>query len=444
MKKKLSAVLTFILAFCLSVPVFAAGPSDYPQGPISADAKDTKFTIAKNYVKLDGTTAAEQFPNETLQFKATCKAAPMDLNKAPELTVDPVTVGKVSDNEIVVTVPAYTIPGKYNYEIKEIAPSKQDPKDEDSAGVLYDDGSVFIQVVVKYDGAQLNKYITVTSNDNSIGAGNELNQGNANKKGDFKNRYLLDGEIDPNPDPGKPDPKPNPNPIPGPDPGPTPDPDPITPIPDPEHPGEAPSETELAKFKIMKQVRGPLKNDQADFGVTVTLKSKKPVRSDISYGLGTIKDTAWAKSGDKYTTTIEIKLKDDQTVTFSGVPAGVEYTVKEHAKHSGKLTGDNLNTPDEGYTTSYYGGGEPVNNPTSVNPALVNYGADNQATGEVGYDENNNIIIVNNKGMNNEDSEMVKPNTGIRLDVLPYFLILALVILGAVVMIAKSRRRREE
>ncbi len=241
----------------------------------------------------------------------------------------------------------------------------------------------------------------------------------------------------------------------------------------------------------MKQVRGPLKNDQADFGVTVTLKSKKPVRSDISYGLGTIKDTAWAKSGDKYTTTIEIKLKDDQTVTFSGVPAGVEYTVKEHAlgtikdtawaksgdkytttieiklkddqtvtfsgvpagveytvkehaKHSGKLTGDNLNTPDEGYTTSYYGGGEPVNNPTSVNPALVNYGADNQATGEVGYDENNNIIIVNNKGMNNEDSEMVKPNTGIRLDVLPYFLILALVILGAVVMIAKSRRRREE
>ncbi len=74
------------------------------------------------------------------------------------------TVGKVSDNEIVVTVPAYTIPGKYNYEIEEIAPSKQDPKDEDSAGVLYDDGSVFIQVVVKYDGAQLNKYITVTSN----------------------------------------------------------------------------------------------------------------------------------------------------------------------------------------------------------------------------------------------------------------------------------------
>ena len=47
MKKKLSAVLTFILAFCLSVPVFAAGPSDYPQGPINADAKDTKFTIAK-------------------------------------------------------------------------------------------------------------------------------------------------------------------------------------------------------------------------------------------------------------------------------------------------------------------------------------------------------------------------------------------------------------
>lgn len=444
MKKKLSAVLTFILAFCLSVPVFAAGPSDYPQGPISADAKDTKFTIAKNYVKLDGTTAAEQFPNETLQFKATCKAAPMDLNKAPELTVDPVTVGKVSDNEIVVTVPAYTIPGKYNYEIEEIAPSKQNPKDEDSAGVLYDDGSVFIQVVVKYDGAKLNKYITVTADGTTVGAGNDKTQADAKKKGDFKNRYLLDGEIDPTPDPGKPDPKPNPNPIPGPDPGPTPDPDPITPIPDPEHPGEAPSKTELAKFKIMKQVRGPLKNDQAEFGVTVTLESKLPVKSDISYTGGTITTGNWSKDTGKYTTTITLTLKDDQTVAFSGVPAGVKYTVKEDAKHSGPLTGENLNTPDAGYTTSYYGGGTHVNNPTSAKPEEQNYGAYNQATGEVGYDNNNNIIIVNNKGMNDEDKDMVKPNTGIRLDVLPYFLILALVILGAVVMIAKSRRRREE
>jgi LPXTG-motif cell wall-anchored protein len=46
--------------------------------------------------------------------------------------------------------------------------------------------------------------------------------------------------------------------------------------------------------------------------------------------------------------------------------------------------------------------------------------------------------------MNDEDSDMVKPNTGIHLDSLPYIMILALVVLGAGMMIVKSRRRREE
>ena len=48
-----------------------------------------------------------------------------------------------------------------------------------------------------------------------IGAGNDNTQDNGNKKGDFKNKYLLDGEIDPeSPDPNQ---EPNPNPIPTPE-----------------------------------------------------------------------------------------------------------------------------------------------------------------------------------------------------------------------------------
>lgn len=280
MKKKLSALLAFVLAFCMSIPVFAA-PSDYPTTGDPANT-ETTFVIEKNYVKLDGTTQMDKFPAETLQFESTCIAAPVEKTTAPKLTVAPLAVTGVKQ-DITVTVPTYTVPGKYNYEIKEQSPAAQTPGAKDTAGVVYDKESVYVQVVVKYDGADLKKYVTVTSKDAGIGAGNDKNQTNGNKKGDFKNKYLLDGEIDPI----YPDPNPDPNPIPDPTPG---EPDPITPIPDPENPGKDPSPTELAKFKVMKQVRGPLASRDQEFDVTVNLSSSKPVRSDITYtGGGTIK-----------------------------------------------------------------------------------------------------------------------------------------------------------
>lgn len=433
MKKKLSAVLTFILAFCLSVPVFAA-PSTYPTvGELAT--QETTFTIAKNYVKADEKTPVDKFPAETLKFEAVCKAAPMILDNAPKLTVNDLTVSGVN-NDIVVNVPAYSVPGKYNYEIKEQSPSVHTPGSKDTAGVVYDEKSVFIQVVVKYEGKDLKKYVTVAADGTTIGAETDTAD-DGKKKGDFKNKYLLDGEIDPT-DPDKPTPNPNPDPDPD-------KPDPIHPIPGPD--GQDPDATEQAKFKVMKQVRGPLANHEQMFDVTVTLTSQKPVRSDITYTDGIIKkvgaDSGWTGDDAKgYMATVALSLKDDQTVVFKGVPAGVTYTVKEDEKHSGKLTDQNLNDPSTGYTTAYYGGGTKLNNPTDADPK--NYGAGLSASGTVGKDTNNNIIIANSKGMNDEDKDMVKPNTGIRLDVLPYFLILALVILGAVVMIAKSRRRREE
>lgn len=438
MKKKLSALLAFVLAFCMSIPVFAA-PSDYPTTGDPANT-ETTFVIEKNYVKLDGTTQMDKFPAETLQFESTCIAAPVEKTTAPKLTVAPLAVTGVKQ-DITVTVPTYTVPGKYNYEIKEQSPAAQTPGAKDTAGVVYDKESVYVQVVVKYDGADLKKYVTVTSKDAGIGAGNDKNQTNGNKKGDFKNKYLLDGEIDPI----YPDPNPDPNPIPDPTPG---EPDPITPIPDPENPGKDPSPTELAKFKVMKQVRGPLASRDQEFDVTVNLSSSKPVRSDITYtGGGTIKKvgTGSGWTGDDasgYTATVTLQLKDDETVVFRGVPAGVTYVVYENPRHIGKLDENTLNDSSRGYTVAYYGGGSAVDNPTPDNPG--EYGKNNYATGTVGKDKNNNIIIANSKGMNTEDVDMVKPNTGITLDSMPYILILALVVLGAGMMVIKSRKRREE
>lgn len=436
MKKKLSALLAIVLAFCMSMPVFAA-PSDYPTTGEPANT-ETTFVIEKNYVKLDGTTQMDKFPAETLKFESTCIAAPVETTTAPNLTVAPLEVNGVKQ-DITVTVPKYTVPGKYNYEIKEQSPAAQTPGAKDTAGVVYDKESVYVQVVVKYEGADLKKFVTVTSKDAGIGAGNNNTQADGNKKGDFKNKYLLDGEIDPI----YPNPDPDPNPIPTPDPE---DPDPITPIPDPDT-GKDPSPAELAKFKVMKQVRGPLASRDQKFDVTVQLSSSKPVRSDITYNGGTIKKVGEGSdwTGDDtsgYTATVTLQLKDKETVVFSGVPAGVTYVVYENSQHIGKLDENTLNDPSRGYTVAYYGGGAKVNNPTPETPG--EYGKNNFATGTVGKDTNNNIIIANSKGMNNEDSDMVKPNTGIRLDSLPYMMILGLVVLGAGVMVVKSRKRREE
>lgn len=443
MKKKLSALLAIVLAFCMSVPVLAA-PSDYPTKGDLANT-ETTFTIEKKYVTNDKNTNAAQFPSETLQFESVCTAAPMTpLTTAPNLTIAPLTVDSNPD-DIVVNVPIYSVPGKYNYEITEQSPSQHTPDSKDSAGVVYDKKSVFIQVVVKYDGIDLKKFVTVAADGTTIGNGNNDTQDNANKKGDFKNKYLLDGElITPDPTPG-PTPNPGPNPTPDPD----KDPDPITPIP-PEGGGVTPDKAELAKFKIMKQVRGPLASQDQLFDVTVTLTSEKPVRSDITYkgaANGTIKKvddgSDWTGNANTgYTATLNLQLKDGQTVVFSGIPAEVTYTVQEDSKHIGKLDEATLNDPSKGYTVAYYGGGNKINNPTDEIPG--DYGINNAATGTIGKATNNNIIIANSKGMNNEDSEMVKPNTGLHLDSLPYIMILGVVVLGAGMMLVRSRKRREE
>lgn len=458
MKKKLSIILAFVLAFCISIPVFAE-PSKFPTDGDPANAEST-FIIQKKYVKLNMTDSSQEFPAETLNFEAVCTAAPMEVGKAPVLTVDPLVVANVT-SDITVHVPEYTVPGKYNYEITEQSPSVHTPGSKDTAGVVYDKKPVCIQVVVKYTKdknepvSTLKKFVTVAADGTTVGAETNTND-DTTKKADFKNKYLLDGEKDPEypvitPTPGQPTPDPDPNPVPSPGPD-NPDPDPIpTPKPDPEEEGKP--DVAKAKFKVMKHVRGPLASRDQKFTVKVTLNSDKPVRSDITYtggADGTIakvdaQSSGWT-GGDKngYTAEVTLQIKNGDVVKFSGVPAGVRYTVKEDNKHIGQLTEDNINNPEAGYTVSYYGGGEKLDNPTKDNAPEKGYGANLEATGILGYNTNNNIVISNSKGLNTEDEDMVKPNTGISLDSLPYIIILCLVIAGAGMMLVKSRKRGEE
>lgn len=436
MKKKLSLILAVVLSFCMSIPVLAA-PTNYPTDGSDA-GRTSEFVIEKKYVKNDGTTSVDRFPDEILKFTTTCTAAPMDPATAPALSVADLQVTNVTNN-ITVTVPAYTVPGKYNYEIKELSPAEYAPGSKDTAGVVYDKASVFIQVVVKYDGGSLKKYVTVAANGDFVGAETDTSN-DATKKADFKNKYLLDGEVDPDlPEPQEPDPNPVPTPQPE-------DPDPVKPVPDSEKP------VEKAKFKIMKQARGPLAGKE-QFEVHVTLQSEKPVRSDIICNdgeehviskVGSANSSWTGTDATGYTAAVTLQIKDDEVVEFKGIPAGVKYKVQEDPKHIGQLTESNINDTTTGYTVAYYGGGTKVENPTVDKPADKDYGRTLFASGTVGSDTNNNIVISNSKGANNEDSDMVNPNTGINLETLPYVVILGLVIIGAGMMFVKSRRRREE
>ena len=76
MKKKLSLILAVVLSFCMSIPVLAA-PTNYPTDGSDA-GRTSEFVIEKKYVKNDGTTSVNRFPDEILKFTTTCTAAPMD------------------------------------------------------------------------------------------------------------------------------------------------------------------------------------------------------------------------------------------------------------------------------------------------------------------------------------------------------------------------------
>ena len=189
------------------------------------------------------------------------------------------------------------------------------------------------------------------------------------------------------------------------------------------------------------------------FEVHVTLQSEKPVRSDIICNdgeehviskVGSANSSWTGTDATGYTAAVTLQIKDDEVVEFKGIPAGVKYKVQEDPKHIGQLTESNINDTTTGYTVAYYGGGTKVENPTVDKPADKDYGRTLFASGTVGSDTNNNIVISNSKGANIEDSDMVKPNTGINLETLPYVVILGLVIIGAGMMFVKSRRRREE
>ena len=158
-------------------------------------------------------------------------------------------------------------------------------------------------------------------------------------------------------------------------------------------------------LSITKKVTGDQGDVNKPFNVTVTFTAPAGtvVGSDITYNGGKI-DAGWSD-----TTSVTIAIKNGETVTFTNIPDGVTYSVKE-ADYSA-----------EGYTTSY-----------SYDAADAEDAAD--AAGAVGgiTDDLDAVTITNTK--------TTTPDVGVKLEDVPFLMLL----LGAgafAALLAMKKRR---
>lgn len=156
-------------------------------------------------------------------------------------------------------------------------------------------------------------------------------------------------------------------------------------------------------LKVKKQVTGILGDKTKEFivKVTFTAPEDKTVKSDITYVKGTETKKISADSWKDGSVTEEITIKDGETITFSNIPYGVSYAVKEN------------DYTDDGYDTEYQ---------TSFN--RLEWKVDSVTSDPV-------ITIDNYKG-----GEI---DTGVYTDNMPYVMLLGIVVLAGAVMLMKRR-----
>lgn len=182
------------------------------------------------------------------------------------------------------------------------------------------------------------------------------------------------------------------------------------------HTGSADADTKSNTFdntysagslSVKKNVTGEFGDQQKEFTVKVTFtaSSGDTVREAISYVDGTETKTIDAgENGWTGSKEVEITLKHNETVTFTNIPYGVTYTVVEN---------DYTAEANGGYDAASYDS----NKEGTINSASVS------------------TTITNNKGGTID--------TGIVLDSMPYFLMLAVACIGLFLFFSKKRMMRE-
>lgn len=341
--------------------VFSMATVAFADGTEATANKLTSLTFQKHYVDSEGNDTT-LFPSEDLKFTIT---SPTDAPAAyigNSTSDDGVYTVSVNANpqSVIVNIPAasaYTSVGEYEYTIQETMENEAG-----SQAVVYGSTSYKIKVQVLWaNEAHTEKETNVVvynSNNQKVA---DLNNGLV-----FNNTYTV------------------------------------------------------GQLNVTKSVTGKLADKSAQFDMTVTFTSDKPVKSIIAVkdnkdNAGTttqIDANSWTLTGDKYVATANIKVSDTETVNITGIPTGVTYKVEEDAKHLVGSDGFDANSASD---TDY----------------TVNYG-DNQE-GTISTDTTT-VTVTNTK-----DASV---DTGISLDSVPFILILA-VCAGAAILFVTKRRSVE-
>lgn len=264
MKKLLSIMLALILVFSMATVAFADDVTYY-------DASDaTSFTIKKAYDSENSVVV-----KETLNFTV----AP-GVNNPSDATLTVGTENSVAisslNTNITVSVPSYSVAGKYEYTISEV--------EGNTAGVSYTKDTIKVQVLVEYDNENHKLVIGNPKDKDDPGITYYIVKAADGTKADtFENTF------------------------------------------------------KSGSFTVAKDVIGNMANETEKFEITVTLNSAKPIGTNFTLAGATVEPKDWTPvkndneeiTGYTYTKTLTISESSGKQ-TFSDIPVGVTVTVEEN------------------------------------------------------------------------------------------------------------------
>lgn len=350
MRRTLALMLAFVLVLSISATAFAAETDGKATADYRSEAVTADILIEKLY-QINGSDSAELYPSETLIFTAAPDASNPD---STNLTIEPLTVTGNTNQALTVQLPVYSQVGTYKYTITETT-------EKEMQGVTYSADAIAVTVLVTYNYAEekLDTQIVLSTKT----PGNQSTDADEDGKVDtFINQY------------------------------------------------------DVGSLTLEKTVTGNLGAKDVYFDISVTFTSPKEVASVIGITGGshaenpqTIAIADWEASEEGWSCTKVFKLKDSDMLTFSDIPAGINYTVEENARHLVGEDGFDVNSAaDTDYTVTY----------TDETGTI--------ATGETAA-----------AGVKNEKSTSVE--TGVLLDSMPYLLMITAAAAGLIVIFGKKR-----
>ncbi len=163
-------------------------------------------------------------------------------------------------------------------------------------------------------------------------------------------------------------------------------------------------------FTVAKNVEGNMANENDEFEIKVTLTSAKPIGTTVTLAGTEVAPTQWNVDDNGTWTYVHTGTYSEKggAKTFSNIPVGVVVTVAE------TTTANMMN----GYTHT-----------------STKIGTNDFSSLTVADDTNAAIVVTNTKTTNVE--------TGIVLDSMPYFVMLAVACAGMFLLVSKKRMMRE-